>query len=299
MKKRDWGGLVSIPFYLVHVVAVAGAYWTGWSWKGFALAIGLYYLRIFGVTGGYHRYFSHRTYRTSRAFQFFLACLAQSSLQKGALWWAAHHRHHHKFSDTPDDPHSFRDRGFWYSHVGWILSRDTEDTDMSRIPDLARYPELRWLNKWHVVPGVALAVGLWLVGSWHALIWGFFVSTVLTWHGTFTINSLSHWWGRRRYATTDESKNNFVLAILTMGEGWHNNHHFYARSCRQGFFWWEIDLTYYVLKALSLVGIVWDIQEAPEAVKRGEVDVNLRPKRKPAPVLDAPLSVPSVEAAAE
>lgn len=299
MKKRDWGGLVSIPFYLVHVVAVAGAYWTGWSWKGFALAIGLYYLRIFGVTGGYHRYFSHRTYRTSRAFQFFLACLAQSSLQKGALWWAAHHRHHHKFSDTPDDPHSFRDRGFWYSHVGWILSRDTEDTDMSRIPDLARYPELRWLNKWHVVPGVALAVGLWLVGSWHALIWGFFVSTVLTWHGTFTINSLSHWWGRRRYATTDESKNNFVLAILTMGEGWHNNHHFYARSCRQGFFWWEIDLTYYVLKALSLVGIVWDIQEAPEAVKRGEVDVNLRPKRKPAPVLDAPISVPSVEAAAE
>lgn len=279
MKKRDWGGLVSIPFYAVHVVAVAGMIWTGWSWKGFALAMAFYYLRIFGVTGGYHRYFSHRTYRTSRVFQFILACLAQSSLQKGVLWWAAHHRHHHKHSDTPDDPHSFRDRGLWYSHVGWILSRDTEDTDMSRVSDLARYPELRWLNNWHVVPGVVLAVGLWLVGSWHALIWGFFFSTVLTWHGTFTINSLSHWWGNRRYKTTDDSKNNPVLAILTMGEGWHNNHHFYSRSCRQGFFWWEIDLTYYVLKALSFVGIVWDIQVPPEAVKNGEVDVNLRPKK--------------------
>ena len=302
MKKRDWGGVVSVPFYLVHVVAVAGVLWSGWSWKGFALALALYYLRIFGVTGGYHRYFSHRTYRTSRAFQFVLAVLAQSSVQKGALWWAAHHRHHHKHSDGIEDPHSFRERGFWYSHVGWILSRETEDTDYSRIPDLARYPELRWLNNWHVVPGVALAVGLYLVGGWHALLWGFFVSTVATWHGTFTINSLSHWWGNRRYSTTDESRNNPVLAILTMGEGWHNNHHFYARSCRQGFFWWEIDLTYYVLKALSVVGIVWDIQVPPQEVIRGEVDVNVRAnanlkKKRPAPELvPAPVVV---DAAAE
>lgn len=301
MKKRDWGGVVSVPFYLVHVVAVAGVLWSGWSWKGFALALALYYLRIFGVTGGYHRYFSHRTYRTSRAFQFVLAVLAQSSVQKGALWWAAHHRHHHKHSDGIEDPHSFRERGFWYSHVGWILSRETEDTDYSRIPDLARYPELRWLNNWHVVPGVALAVGLYLVGGWHALLWGFFVSTVATWHGTFTINSLSHWWGNRRYSTTDESRNNPVLAILTMGEGWHNNHHFYARSCRQGFFWWEIDLTYYVLKALSVVGIVWDIQVPPQEVIRGEVDVNVRAnqkKKRPAPEL-VPAPVVVVDAAAE
>jgi len=298
MKKRGWGALVSMPFYLVHVAAVVGVWWTGWSWTGFALALALYYLRIFGVTGGYHRYFSHRTYRTSRAFQLALALLAQSSLQKGALWWAAHHRHHHKHSDGVEDPHSYREYGFWYSHVGWILSRETEDTEYSRIPDLARYPELRWLNKWHVVPGVALAVGLFLVGGWHALIWGFFVSTVATWHGTFTINSLSHMWGSRRYSTSDDSRNNPVLAILTMGEGWHNNHHFYARSCRQGFFWWEIDLTYYVLKALSVVGIVWDIQVPPAEVISGEVDVNVRPKKKtPAAVL-APAPV-VVDAAAE
>ncbi len=258
MKKR-YGWLVSLPFYGVHVAAVVGIALLGWSWTGAALAIALYYVRMFGVTGGYHRYFSHRTYQTGRAFQFFLAVLAQSSVQKGALWWAAHHRDHHKHSDTDKDPHSFRTKGFWYSHVGWIISRDTEDTDFSRISDMARYPELRWLNTWHFVPGVALAVALYFIGGMHALVWGFFVSTTLCWHGTFTINSLSHWWGRRRYATTDDSKNNPVLAIVTMGEGWHNNHHHYPRSVRQGFYWWELDMTYYILRGLAAVGLVWDL----------------------------------------
>jgi len=302
MKKRELGWIVSLPFYGVHVAAVVGVALLGFSWKGLALAVALYYVRMFGVTGGYHRYFSHRTYRTSRAFQFFLAVLAQSSLQKGALWWAAHHRVHHKFSDGPEDPHSFREKGLWYSHVGWILSRDTEETDYKQIPDLARYPELRWLNKYHVVPGVALAVGLFLVGSWPALVWGFLVSTVALWHGTFTINSLSHWWGKRRYETTDDSKNNPVLAIVTMGEGWHNNHHYYARSCRQGFFWWEIDLTYYVLKALSFVGIVWDIHVPSEKVKAGQLDVKTPVRKRPKAEDDAAqpalpgLSLPGVVA---
>lgn len=273
MKKREYGWLVSLPFFGVHVAAVVGIVLLGWSWTGFALAVGMYYLRMFGVTGGYHRYFSHRTYRTSRAFQFVLACLAQTSLQKGALWWAAHHRDHHKHSDSPLDPHSFREYGFWYSHVGWILSNETEETDMKRVSDLSRYPELRWLNKYHVVPGVILAVGLWLVGSWPALVWGFFVSTTLLWHGTFSINSLAHWWGRRRYATTDDSKNSFALALLTMGEGWHNNHHYYQRSVRQGFYWWEIDLTFYVLKALSWLGLVWDLHVPTEKVRAGNTPI--------------------------
>ena len=258
MKKR-FGWLVSLPFYLVHVAAVVGVAMVGWSWKGALLAVALYYVRMFGVTGGYHRYFSHRTYRTSRAFQFVLAVLAQSSVQKGALWWAAHHRDHHKYSDTPKDPHSFRDYGFWYSHVGWILSRETEDTDFDNIKDLARYPELRWLNTWHFVPGVALAVALFLIGGPWALVWGFFVSTTMLWHGTFTINSLSHIFGKRRYPTTDESKNNPILAVVTMGEGWHNNHHYYPRSARQGFYWWEIDASFYVLKGLEAIGLVWDL----------------------------------------
>jgi stearoyl-CoA desaturase (Delta-9 desaturase) len=287
MKKRDYGWLVSLPFFGVHVAAVVGVALLGWSWKGFALAIALYYVRMFGVTGGYHRYFSHRTYRTSRWFQFVLAWLAQSSLQKGALWWAAHHRQHHKYSDTKLDPHSFREDGFWHSHIGWILQRETEDTDDKKIGDLARYPELRWLNKWHLVPGVLLGVGLWLVGSWSALVWGLFVSTTLLWHGTFTINSLAHWFGRRRYKTTDDSKNSFILALITMGEGWHNNHHYYQRATCQGFFWWEIDMTYYVLKALSWVGLVWDLQVPSKKILESNLITpkERAPSATPAPVL--------------
>ena len=292
MKKRDYGWIVSLPFFGVHVAAIVGVAMLGWSWTGFALAAGLYFVRMFGVTGAYHRYFSHRTYRTSRAFQFFLAVLAQTSLQKGALWWAAHHRDHHKYSDTKKDVHSFREEGFWWSHVGWILSRKTEDTNFKTIPDLARYPELRWLNTYHVVPGVALAVSLWLVGSWWALVWGFFVSTSVLWHGTFSINSLAHWWGRRRYDTTDDSKNSFALALITMGEGWHNNHHYYPRSAAQGFFWWEVDMTMYILRALSAVGLVWDLQTPPKAVREGKIEAG-RPVRVPA------LAEPTVEAAAE
>ena len=290
MEKRRYGWLTSAPFYGVHVAAVVGAFAVGFSWKWLLLAVAMYYVRMFGVTGGYHRYFSHRTYRTSRWFQFFLACLAQSSLQKGALWWAAHHRGHHKYSDTPQDPHSFRDYGFWHSHVGWILSAETEATEEKRISDLTRFPELRWLNAYHVVPGVMLAVGLWLVGSWPALVWGFFVSTVMLWHGTFSINSLAHCFGRRRYPTTDDSKNSFLLALVTMGEGWHNNHHYYQRAANQGFFWWEIDLTFYVLKALSWVGIVWDVHTPPKKIR----DAYKAPE--PLPV---PLVAPALESAAE
>jgi stearoyl-CoA desaturase (Delta-9 desaturase) len=298
MKKRGYGWLVSAPFFGVHVAAVVGVAMLGWSWKGFALAMALYFVRMFGVTGAYHRYFSHRTYRTSRWFQFVLAWLAQTSFQKGALWWAAHHRDHHKYSDTKLDPHSWREEGFWWSHVGWILSRETEDTDFKKISDLARYPELRWLNTYHLVPGTVLGVTLWLVGGWFALVWGLFVSTTLLWHGTFSINSLAHWWGRRRYQTTDDSKNSFLLALVTMGEGWHNNHHYYQRSTRQGFFWWEIDCTYYILRALSVVGLVWDLHSPPKAVLEGNIEAG-RPRAVHGPGAPLPKPEPTAEAAAE
>jgi stearoyl-CoA desaturase (delta-9 desaturase) len=271
MKKRHYGWLVSAPFFAVHIAAVLGVVRLGWSWSGFALAMSLYFVRMFGVTGAYHRYFSHRTYRTSRAFQFFLAFLAQTSMQKGALWWAAHHRDHHKYSDTEKDPHSWRVEGFWWSHVGWILSRKTEETDYKRIADLARFPELVWLNKNHLVPGVSLGVALWFAGGWHALIWGLFVSTTLLWHGTFCINSVAHGWGRTRYETGDDSKNSLLLSLITMGEGWHNNHHYYPRSTAQGFFWWEIDPTFYILRGLAAVGLVWDLHTPPKAVRDGNL----------------------------
>ncbi|MFO0631541.1 MAG: acyl-CoA desaturase [Nannocystaceae bacterium] len=217
------------------------------------------------MTGGYHRYFSHRTYKTSRAMQFVLAVIAQSASQRGALWWAAHHRDHHKYSDTPLDVHSPMQHGFWHAHVGWIFDHNS-DTDWARVKDLTRYPELVVLDKLWWLPPTVLGVLVWLVFGWEGLFGGFMLSTVLLWHGTFTINSLSHVWGRRRYATTDDSRNNWFLALVTMGEGWHNNHHHFMGSTRQGFYWWEIDMTYYVLRVMSWLGLVWDPGEPPARV---------------------------------
>jgi stearoyl-CoA desaturase (delta-9 desaturase) len=242
--------LQSIPFFAIQLASVVGVFWYGWSWKGALLAVALYYVRMFGVTGAYHRYFSHRTYRTSRAFQFVLALLAMTSVQKGVLWWASHHRHHHRHSDQPEDVHSVLQDGFWWSHVGWIVSKKYDQTDLSKVKDLARFPELRFLDRFHVLVPIAYATTLYLLGGTFALFWGFFVSTSLLWHGTFTINSLTHVFGSQRYVTTDNSRNHLLLALITMGEGWHNNHHYYQRSVKQGFFWWEIDLTYYVLVVL-------------------------------------------------
>jgi len=187
-------------------------------------------------------------------------------MQKGALWWAANHRHHHRFSDQPEDVHSPLQRGFWWSHVGWILCKRFDATDYAAIPDLAKYPELRFLNKYHLLPPLLFGAVLFALGGLHAFVWGFVVSTVLLWHGTFTINSLCHVFGRRRFPTTDTSRNSLSLALLTLGEGWHNNHHYYPGSMSQGFYWWQIDIAAYVVRALSFVGLVWDVRSAPERV---------------------------------
>jgi stearoyl-CoA desaturase (Delta-9 desaturase) len=257
------------PFWLVHLTCIAALY-TGVTWSALAVCLALFWLRMFGVTAGYHRYFSHRSYKTSRPFQFVLALLGTLAVQKGVLWWAANHRQHHKYSDQEEDLHSPVQRGFWWSHVGWILAPDYDATQLDRIPDMAKYRELRWLNDHYLVPPVALAVLLYLFGGATWLVWGFFISTTVLWHSTFTINSLSHVWGRRRYETSDTSRNNVWLALLTMGEGWHNNHHRYMNSVRQGFFWWEIDLSYYVLVALSWCGLVWDLHQPPRKLLQEE-----------------------------
>ncbi len=269
--RRIYFNLLTIPFWGVHILAIVGIAITGFSWAGVLLALALYVPRMFFVTGGYHRYFSHRSFKTSRWFQFVLALGATFTAEKGPLWWAAHHRIHHKLSDHPGDIHSVVQSGFWWSHMGWILSRDLEDTDLSRIKDFAKYPELRWLNTYWMIPAVAAGVITFLIGGFFALVWGFALAQLLCWHGTFTINSLSHLWGARRYATEDDSRNNPVLAIVTMGEGWHNNHHHYQVSARQGFFWWEWDPTYYALRALAVFGIVWDLHGVPEHVRADQV----------------------------
>jgi stearoyl-CoA desaturase (delta-9 desaturase) len=258
----DLSGIV--PFALCHV-AMLGAIWSGVTWQALAVCFALYVVRLFGVTAGYHRYFAHRSFETSRPFAFVLAFLAQTSAQKGALWWAAHHRRHHRFSDLPGDVHSPKLHGFWHAHLGWLFAGN-DATDMSRVRDLARFPELVWLNKYYLVPPAILAAGCYALLGWSGLFVGFFWSTVLSWHGTFTINSLSHVIGKRRFATTDDSRNHWLLALITLGEGWHNNHHHYMRSCRQGFYPWEIDITYYVLRALAAAGIVWKLHEPPERV---------------------------------
>jgi stearoyl-CoA desaturase (delta-9 desaturase) len=253
---------LSLPFAVMHVLAL-GVFFVRFRWAYVVVCVGLVAFRMFWVTAGYHRYFSHRSYKTSRAFQFVIAFMAMTSSQKGVLWWAAHHRHHHRFSDQEDDLHSPTLFGFFWSHVGWIISDKYNDTRLNYIGDFARFPELRWLNKYHLIPPTVLGTALWLIGGWPLFVWGFCLSTVLLWHDTFTINSLSHLFGTRRYETGDTSKNNWLLAVLTLGEGWHNNHHHYMASARQGFFWWEIDVTYYALKMLSWVGLVWDLRKVP------------------------------------
>jgi stearoyl-CoA desaturase (delta-9 desaturase) len=259
----------TLPFVLIHLACFA-AISTGVTWSAVVVGVALYWLRMFAVTAGYHRYFSHRAFETSRTFQFLLACLAQSSAQKSVLWWAAKHRHHHLYSDTKADLHSPRHTGFLYSHLGWIFARGSGAIDLVKVDDLARYPELMWLKKLALLPAVVLGFVCFLIAGWPGLIVGFFWSTVALYHGTFCINSLAHVSGGTRYVTGDDSRNNWLLAIITMGEGWHNNHHAYQSSVRQGFRWWEFDPTYYILCALSFVGVVWNLKLPPAAVLRNE-----------------------------
>ncbi len=270
-----------ISFALVHLLPLAALY-TGATLFDWMLCIFLYFFRMFWITGGYHRYFAHRSYKTSRWFQFVIAFMAQTSAQKGALWWAAHHRVHHRTSDTFDDPHSMKHYGFWYSHVGWIIGPDYKKTEYNLIQDYSKYPELVWLNKNYLIPPFILALVVMALGGivnggtilamfttagFSTLFIGFFLSTVILYHGTFSINSIMHKFGKQRYESNDESKNSLWLALLTMGEGWHNNHHYYESAARQGFFWWEIDITFYILKTFQFFGLIWDVRGVPDHIK--------------------------------
>ena len=276
----------TLPFIGVHLMCL-GVFFVGFSPVALGVAVFMYLIRMFAVTGFYHRYFSHKSFKTSRVFQFIMGIWGASCVQRGPLWWAANHRHHHKTSDQPEDFHSPVQHGFWWSHMGWIMGKSAFGTNEKQIPDLMKFPELKWLDRFDLVMPVllgALMLGLGMFLEAYApslgtngpqmLIWGFFVSTVVLFHGTVTINSLSHVWGSRRYQTKDQSRNNWFLAIITLGEGWHNNHHHYPGSARQGFFWYEYDLTYYGLKVLSWFGLIWDLKPVPELFK----NAHLKPK---------------------
>jgi len=269
----DW--VQSSPFFFMHIMCL-GVLWVGWSSTAVAVAVALYILRMFAITGFYHRYFSHRAFRTTRTCQFIFALAGATAVQRGPLWWAAHHRTHHRYSDKKQDLHSPHHTGFWWSQIGWLTSKQNFATKHNLVGDFSKFPELQFLNRFDTMVPFLFAVSVFGFGELlHAyapglgtngmqmLIWGFFISTVVLLHGTSTINSLSHLLGKKRYDTHDESRNNPYLAIITLGEGWHNNHHHYASSARQGFFWWEIDITYYGLVVLSWLGLIWDLRPVP------------------------------------
>ena len=274
-KQVDWPR--TIPFIILHLGCL-GVIWVGISPLAVWLAVGLYFFRMFAITGFLHRYFSHKTYSTSRAFQFIMALWCSLAVQRGALWWAYTHRHHHKHSDEEDDKHSPVVDGFWWAHIGWITSKKNFPTDYSKITDLAKYPELVFLNRFDTLVPILFAGSLYGLGAYlgahgvetsggQLLVWAFFISTTVLFHGTSCINSLAHVWGTKRFKTTDdESRNSFILTLITLGEGWHNNHHRYQATTKQGFYWWEFDPTYYLLKMLSWTGLIWGLKGVPEAV---------------------------------
>jgi len=267
-----------VPFILLHL-ACAGVLITGTSTTAVVVCLALFWVRMFAITAFYHRYFAHRSYKTNRFWQFIFALLGNMSAQRGPLWWAAHHRAHHQHSDTEEDLHSPVQRGFWWSHMGWFTCDASFRTQLHRIKDFARFPELRFLDRYDSFAPLLLIVLLFVSGealaAWapqletsglQLVVWGFVISTVFLFHATVTINSLGHIWGSRRFNTKDHSRNNALLALLTLGEGWHNNHHRWAVSARQGFYWWEIDISYMVLKAMSWIGIVYDLSPVPRHV---------------------------------
>ncbi len=276
-ERFHWGS--SAPFFLLQLTPLLILF-TGWSWRAVVLCAVTFFARMFFITAGYHRYFAHRSYKLARVPQFIMAFGGTTAAQKGPLWWAAHHRDHHRWSDTDRDVHSPQ-RGFWWSHMGWIVCERYSGTDFDRIKDFAKFPELRFINRFDWIGPWSLGVACYLIAGWQGLVIGFFTSTVLCWHATFTINSLSHVFGRRRYVTEDTSRNSALLALLTMGEGWHNNHHYYPASARQGFFWWEWDPSFYILKAFSWVGIVKDMKTPPawalqaSRVRDGNFDIGM------------------------
>ena len=251
----------TVVYWGIHASCLL-AFFVPFSWGLVALFAASFWLRMFGITGGYHRYFAHKSYKTSRAFQFALALLGASATQKGPLWWAGHHRGHHKYADKPGDNHSPRE-GVYYAHQGWIFDRRWDATPIDRIRDFAAYPELVFLNRYHITAPILLALLCYAIGGFPGLVWGFAIATTALWHSTYCVNSICHIFGSRRFDTPDTSRNNWAMALLTLGEGWHNNHHHYCASTRQGFYWWEIDITYYALRALAAVGLVWDLREPP------------------------------------
>ena len=267
-----------IPFVLIHISMVL-VFTVPFSWLLVVICLLSTYFRLFGITAGFHRYFSHRSFKTSRWFQFILALIGTTAAHLGPLWWAAHHRHHHRFSDTKNDTHSPVQNGFFHAHFAWLFEEKNKTIQTHYINDLLRFPELNFIERFYYGFVALYAVFIYGLGylvessfpqsqltAYSIFIYGFLLSTVFLYHLTFSINSLMHLVGKRVYQTTDDSRNHFLLALLTLGEAWHNNHHRYPLSERQGFTWWQIDITHYILKFFEKLGLIWDIKTPPKII---------------------------------
>ncbi|MEM7790141.1 MAG: acyl-CoA desaturase [Verrucomicrobiota bacterium] len=270
--------MASSPIFFMHLACI-GAFFTGFSWVAVVALVITYVARVFALTAGFHRYFSHRSFKTSRWMQFVFAWVGTSSAQLGPMWWAANHRHHHQHSDQEEDIHSPVVRDAFWAHIGWVLCRSYKTIQFNRVKDLSKYRELCFIDRFHVLPVLSLIFVLYGVGAGlnalfpalgtsglQLVMWGFFLSTVLVYHVTFCVNSVTHIIGNKRFNTKDESRNNFWVALLTFGEGWHNNHHRWPLSARQGMYWWEIDMTFLGLRLMEKLGLVWDIKVYPDKI---------------------------------
>ena len=271
------------PYIAIHALASL-AFFYPFVWSCLLLCLFSYSIRMFAITAFYHRYFSHRAFKTSRFVQFIGGFIACCSAQRGPLWWAAHHRRHHRHSDTDKDMHSPKTNSLFWSHTLWFMTDYAVPTFLKEIPDWLKFPELRFLNRYDWIPVVIWALSSFMIGEWvwfnsltgmtgmMTFIWGFVIPTVLLYHGTFAVNSLTHLWGKKRFDTGDDSRNNSLVALFTFGEGWHNNHHFFPGSAKQGFFRGEFDLTYIGLRILSLFGLVSNLRPVPAWVKEKAMD---------------------------
>jgi fatty-acid desaturase len=251
--------LVMIVF---HIGAVAALFM--FSWKPFLVAILLWWLAGgFGIGMGYHRLLTHRGYKTFKWMEYLLTICATLTLEGGPIFWVAIHRMHHQNTDKEGDPHSPNDGGFW-AHVGWLLTGQTIHNDTAAllpfVPDLRKDKFHVWISRWHWIPITTLGLLLLVLGGWPYLFWGIFFRTVLGLHSTWLVNSATHMWGSRRFATTDTSRNSFWVALLTFGEGWHNNHHAHPQSSRHGMAWYEFDPNWYGICALQGLGLAWDVK---------------------------------------
>ncbi len=261
-QRLNW--LTTVVLILLHMGAVAALFM--FSWRVLAVTAFLYWMTIgLGISMGYHRLHTHRSYRVPLLLEYFFAVCGSLTLEGGPIFWVATHRLHHQKSDLPGDPHSPRD-GAWWSHVGWILLGETNHNNTRVLskyaPDLAKHKFYVWLNNYHWVPLTVLGVLLFAIGGLPLFLWAGCLRVVVGLHSTWLVNSATHMWGRRRFETRDDSRNSWWVALLTFGEGWHNNHHAHPTSARHGLAWYEIDHSWILISIFRFFGIAKSVKVA-------------------------------------